>query len=83
MNSWGYEKIKMAILALSWLPGKPHFQFLHFFTHHGTFKMTQIKITWLIQLEERVTLDLGVVSSSPTLDVEITTNKQTNKNKQT
>ena len=28
--------------------------------------------TWLAQLEECVTLDLGVVSSSPTLGVEIT-----------
>jgi len=37
----------------------------------------ELRGTWLTQLVEHVTLDLGVVSSSPTLDME-----PTSKNKQ-
>ena len=37
---------------------------------------------WLAQLVEHVTLDLGVMCSSPVLDVEITKNKNKNKGTQ-
>lgn len=35
-------------------------------------KINKEKGPWLAQLEENMTLDLGVVRSNPTLDVDIT-----------
>ena len=43
-------------------------------------KKNSIWDTWLAQLEEHATLDLGVVSSSPTLSVEITKKISVKKN---
>ena len=38
----------------------------------STFKLFHSRVPWLAQLVKQVALDLGVVSSSPMLDVEIT-----------
>ena len=52
---------------------------MHYFNHYFTDEKTVTQIlrnhpwgAWLAQLEELVTFDLGVMSSSPTLDMEIT-----------
>ena len=41
-------------------------------TAQFAFQKANIGATWLAQLEEHVTLDLGVMGSSPTLGAEIT-----------
>ena len=40
------------------------------------FKTDEDRDTWLAQSEKHATLDLGVVSSSPTLGVEVTKNNK-------
>ena len=47
------------------------------------FTIMRMRGTWLAQLEEHAILDLGFMSSSPTVGVEITKNKLINKLKKT
>ena len=62
-----FSSVQIFIICKCYFFKKKNTMFIYLF-----FKSNMVQGTWLAQSVEHATLDLGVVSASPTLGVEIT-----------